>query len=114
MLLNDSSKDIYKVVVSSIKNDLAGSNEINQSLALAMIGSLAPEDLVFALERDIMAIAFCETNKNSHFVKKKAILCILRILRKYPERYKTENWVQPITNMFDTSSQRGFIIHHSY
>ena len=44
--MHENESDLYKTVASSIKTDLMSGNEINASLALATIGSLAPEELV--------------------------------------------------------------------
>jgi hypothetical protein len=46
-------------------------NEINASLALATIGSLAPEELVIQLHKEIVRLALSEKKSCSLFVKKK-------------------------------------------
>ena len=40
--MHESDVEIHKTITNSIRYDLNSANEINQSLALAMIGSLAP------------------------------------------------------------------------
>ena len=77
-----------------------------QSLAISMIGSLAPKELTESLDKDIMNIALKEGRTYTLFIRKKAILCLLRMYRKFKDRYKdkVESWAQPIINMFDQSN----------
>ena len=42
------------------------------------------------------------TGKFSMSVRKKAVLCLLRILRKYPQNYDVKKWVNPICEMFES------------
>ena len=38
--------------------------------------------------------------KHSLFIRKKALLCLLRIYRKYKEKFNIESWVKPIESIF--------------
>lgn len=65
-----------------------------------MIGTLAPETLVNHVSETIADIVV--TGKFNMSVRKKAILCLLRILRKYPQKYDVKKWVNPICEMFES------------
>lgn len=69
-----------------------GNNEVNQSLALSMIGALAPKELVDSLDKEIISMALSENKKYTLFNRKKAIMCMLRMYRKYPEKYDVKAW----------------------
>lgn len=45
ILVHESNEAIYKTVSQAINLDLTSTNEINSSLAFAMIGALAPKEL---------------------------------------------------------------------
>jgi AP-2 complex subunit alpha len=45
ILINERDENLHKMIAQSIKEDLVGQNEIHCSLALAMIGALAPKEL---------------------------------------------------------------------
>jgi len=101
ILVNENNTDLYKTITNSIQADLLGSNEINQSLALAMIGSLAPQELVENLHGEVAKIALSENTRYSLFVRKKAILCLLRIYRKYREKFNPAEWASGALAMFN-------------
>jgi AP-2 complex subunit alpha len=61
ILVSESDENIYKTIAQSIRIDLNSANEINSSLALAMVGALAPKELVEQLDKDIQRIAFSES-----------------------------------------------------
>jgi hypothetical protein len=65
-----------------------------------MIGSLAPEELVIQLHKEIINIALNE-GKYSLFVRKKALLCLLRIFRKFKDKFNATEWVKPLSQIFD-------------
>ena len=53
IFVNETNDQIYKTIASSVKNDLLSSSEVNQSLALAMTGTIAPKDLVDELSTEV-------------------------------------------------------------
>ena len=84
ILINEEESSVFQTIANSIRADLASGNEVFQSMALAMVGAQAPFELVKSLNQEIMRLALEDTkNKTSYFVKKKAILCLLRMYRKY-------------------------------
>lgn len=65
-----------------------------------MIGTLAPETLVSHVSDTIADIVL--TGKFGMAVRKKAVLCLLRIMRKYPQKYDVKKWAGPVCEMFET------------
>lgn len=59
-----------------------------------MIGTLAPETLVNHMSDTIADIVL--GGKFNMAVRKKAVLCLLRILKKYPQKYDVKKWVNPL------------------
>jgi len=67
-----------------------------------MIGSLAPKELTDQLDKDIIRIAIGEKISPPN-IRKKALLCLLRMFRKYNEKYDPTPWAQPAVKLFDGS-----------
>ena len=63
-------------------------------MALSMIGTIVPDFLINSVADTIIDVAI--TNKVSVNVRKKAILCLSRILKKYPTKYDSKKFVTPI------------------
>ena len=89
---------MWKAIVHSVEADLRNNNEKVQSLAFSMIGTLAPETLVNHMSDTIADIVL--SGKFNMAVRKKAVLCLLRILRKHPQKYDVKKWVNPLCEMF--------------
>ncbi len=51
-----------------------------------MIGTIAPDSLVNTVENTIIDVAL--TNKVSINVRRKAVLCLSRILKKFKSKYE--------------------------
>ena len=65
-----------------------------------MIGTSAPEVLVNSLSEHIVDAALSQ--KHSVTIRKKAILCLLRMLRKYPDKFDPKKWLPQLTDMFES------------
>jgi vesicle coat complex subunit len=66
-------------------------------LALSTISTIVPDCLIANVADTIIDVAL--TNKVSVNVRKKAILCLTRILKKYPAKYDSKKFVGPICEM---------------
>jgi hypothetical protein len=74
-------------------------NEAAQSLALSLIATLVPDVLVNSLTDTIIDIAF--GSRASPNVSKKAVMCLARIIKKYPNNYDIKKFISPLSDMFD-------------
>jgi AP-2 complex subunit alpha len=101
-MITERNSDIYQRISQSIRNDLISGTEINQCLALSAIGTIAPKDLVEVVVGDIEKMALKDSGRTSMFVRKKAILTLLRIYRKFKDRFSIDDgWSVSINTMLD-------------
>lgn len=56
-----------------------------------MVGAQAPKELVDELHADVQKLALQES-RTSLFIRKKACLCLLRMFRKYREKFNPATW----------------------
>ena len=82
-LLWNENTEFLRLLVQTIKKDLAPSNEIYQSLALAFIANIGGQEFAESLAVDAKNLLI--SGKSRSFVRKKAALCLLRLFRKYPD-----------------------------
>ena len=64
-----------------------------------MIATIVPDSLALNVSDSIIEIAL--TTKVSTNVRRKAIICLSRILKKYPDKYDSKKFVTPICDMLD-------------
>lgn len=64
-----------------------------------MIATIVPDILVNTVADTIIDIAL--TNRVSIAVRKKAVLCLSRILKKFPNKYDSKKFVGPISEMIE-------------
>lgn len=96
--MDEKNDEIWKGLANSIQTDIVSRNENAQSLAFSMIGTSAPEVLVNSLAEHITDAALSQ--KHSVTIRKKAILCLLRMLRKYPDKFDPKKWLPQLSDMF--------------
>lgn len=74
-----------------------------------MIGCLAPKTLAGALVKDIMRLGLGDSGSISMFVRKKALLCLLRIFRKFKDNFpNTDTWAEDINLLLDKNDNLSF------
>ena len=64
-----------------------------------MIATIVPETLVSVVADTVVEVAL--TSKVGTNVRKKAVLCLARILKKYPAKYDSKKFAAPICEMLD-------------
>lgn len=77
-ILLDENTDILMLVTNSIKNDLKSSNQYVNGIALCALGNIANGEMCSALCHEILEMI----NGNNPYVKKKATMCAIRILKR--------------------------------
>lgn len=102
ILIPEYETDIFAQLIKTVKNDLFSSNEGIQSLALNLIGSTANAELATQLVNQVLKLALGDNNSLSLNTRKKSLLCLLRIYRKYKESFpNTRSWIQPLNAMIE-------------
>lgn len=86
-ILLTSSDEMMTLAINSIRNDLSSPNAAVQCLALTCIANMGGMQLCESLCSDVLQLVLSSTSINH--VRKKACLCLRRILQVYP------NSVQP-------------------
>ncbi|CAF4201744.1 unnamed protein product [Rotaria socialis] len=83
MLLLDERQDIHVLITNSLKNDLNHSNQYISGLALCALGTICSPEM----SRDLGGEVERLMKSTNPYLKKKAVLCAVRIIRKVPEQY---------------------------
>ncbi|CAF0873299.1 unnamed protein product [Rotaria sordida] len=83
MLLLDERQDIHVLITNSLKNDLNHSNQYIAGLALCALGTICSPEM----SRDLGGEVEKLMKSSNPYLKKKAVLCTVRIIRKVPEQF---------------------------
>jgi len=99
LLITEKNDETWKTIVHSIESDIYSKNEAAQSLAFSMIATIVPDVLVNALSGIIINIAI--KNDHSTAIRKKAIMCFARIVKKHPSKFDPKKYVSAVAEMFE-------------
>ncbi|CAF1019252.1 unnamed protein product [Adineta ricciae] len=83
MLLLDERQDIHVMITNSLKNDLNHSNQYITGLALCALGAICSPEMSRDLGDEVERLM----KSSNVYLKKKAVLCAVRIIRKVPEQF---------------------------
>jgi AP-1 complex subunit gamma-1 len=86
--LLDENTEVLMLVTNSIKNDLGHENQYVNGLALCALGNIASPEMCRALAREVermMDGRDARAGGPNPYIKKKAALCAMRIIRKVDE-----------------------------
>lgn len=81
MLLLDERTEVLTLVTNSLKNDLQHESQYVVGLALTSTGNLATADMGRVLAPDVAS----QLGSSNSYVRKKAALAFIRILKRMPE-----------------------------
>ncbi|KAI0051024.1 Adaptor protein complex AP-1 gamma subunit [Auriscalpium vulgare] len=81
MLLLDESQEVLTLVTNSLKNDMNHSNMYAVGLALCTFANIASEEMSRDLVNEIEKLL----GSSNTYIRKKASLCALRVLKKVPD-----------------------------
>jgi AP-1 complex subunit gamma-1 len=81
MLLVDERQEVLMLVTNSLKNDLNHSNQFIVGLALCALGNICTAEMARDLAPEVEKLL----HNNNSYIRKKAALCSLRIVRKVPD-----------------------------
>uniref|UniRef100_A0A673KQZ1 AP-1 complex subunit gamma n=1 Tax=Sinocyclocheilus rhinocerous TaxID=307959 RepID=A0A673KQZ1_9TELE len=81
MMLLDEKQDASLLITNSIKNDLSHSSQYVQSLALCTLACMGSAEMCRDLAPEIERLL----RASNSYIKKKATLCAVHIIRKVPE-----------------------------
>jgi len=84
--LLDENTEVLMLVTNSIKNDMAHDNQYVNGLALGALGNIASPEMCRALSKEVENMISNKSPKSSNpYIKKKAALCAMRIIKKVEE-----------------------------
>ncbi|KAM5533832.1 hypothetical protein V8D89_012495 [Ganoderma adspersum] len=81
MLLLDENQEVLTLVTNSLKNDMNHANMYAVGLALCTFADIASEEMSRDLANEIEKLL----GSSNTYIRKKASLCALRVVRKVPE-----------------------------
>lgn len=112
ILIPEYETDIFANINRVVKSDLYASNEAMQSLALNLVGGTANAELAKNLVNDVVKLALGENASLSPSTRKKALLCLLRIYRKYREAFpNVRQWIQALNAMIERFSTQYSVLN---
>lgn len=81
MLLLDENQEVLTLVTNSLQNDLNHPNQYIVGLALCTLGNIASQEMA----RDLFQQVESLLNTSNPYIRRKAALCAMRIIRKAPD-----------------------------
>jgi len=93
MLLLDEKQEVLMLSTNSLRNDLNHPNQYVVGLALCSLANIASPGIARDLTSDVVRLL----SSSNPYIRKKATLCALRIIRKAPETL--ENFIPKIRGL---------------
>jgi len=107
-LLLSQNNEILRLVVNSVKSDIASSSEYVAALAMNTVANIGGSEFSDNLWADIAKILLNPSASYSPYLKRKAAICLLRLFRKDNETLQLEQWKQRMCHLFQ-DKDIGFV-----
>lgn len=98
-VLVNTNSDLIKLIVQSIKNDLASRNPVHVNLALQCIANIGSKEMADAFGNDIPKLLV--SGETMDVVKQSAGLCLLRLFRTTQEIIPGGEWTSRIIHLLN-------------
>ncbi|KAJ2496208.1 hypothetical protein GGH96_005994 [Coemansia sp. RSA 1972] len=89
-LLLPEDSGYMRGVLATLRRDINGGDDVSVCVALAAVSNVATREIAEALTEEILNQLLSPSA--STFVKKKAALCLLRLLRRFPDATNAHMW----------------------
>ncbi|KAL9713670.1 clathrin associated protein complex large subunit [Leucoagaricus gongylophorus] len=103
MLLLDENQEVLTLVTNSLKNDMNHSNLYAVGLALCTFANIASEEMSRDLANEVEKLL----GSGNTYIRKKAALCALRVIKKVPDL--AEHFVNKAKNLL-TDRNHGVLL----
>ena len=94
-----------KSIIYSIRRDLQDQNESNVCLALNAIPNILSKEMSSTIAVDVLKLL----SSRSIFVRKKSALCLLCIVRKFPEAVQPADWSDTVLAAFSDKQMVSYL-----
>lgn len=93
LFIPESNEKIWKSIYYSVESDIRSKKEEAQSLALSLLATIMPSALS-NLSDIISDLAL--NSRTSPMIRKKAFICLARMLKKDPESFDVKKMITPL------------------
>nr|CAG4640625.1 EOG090X0109 [Eulimnadia texana] len=98
-VLVNTNSDLIRLIIQSIKNDLASRNPVYVNLALQCIANIGSKEMAETFGTEIPKLLV--SGDTIDVVKQSAALCLLRLLRTSPEVIPSGEWTSRIIHLLN-------------